>query len=314
MTRGSLTVIVPTCNRPVHLERCLRALAGQSDAIRQVIVANDGAEDVSPIVKPFGESLPVTLLRCGRTGPTAARNAALAVADGDTAAFLDDDSAPHPGWARACLRLFAEFPDVVAQLGRIFWAGALPRVGRKFLPRYRQKIYDSRHRLYTDAEFRRGLQHALGRPLPDGLPGVATHLSGGNAAIRMDFIRQHGDFDRRFRTLSDREMSWRILHSGGLIAYNPEMAVDHDHDPSLWRSLRRCFHAVPYEKLLAATYPRPPCEDLLNACGNAALTPLLDLTLAERLYAAFFRIVRWAAHRRASVPAADPLAGRSRPG
>lgn len=245
------------------------------------------------------------------SGARWARNVGLARVATEYVAFLDDDSVPTPGWAEACAGLFDRYPEATAQLGRIVWHPPSAGGGFRecFWPRIRQKIYDSRHRQFTSDSFRAILMKAVDRSLPSDLPGVATHLSCNNSAIRAEFIRRHGGFDERFRTMSDREMACRILRENGLIAYNPSMLVEHDHDPSMLRALRRCFRAAPYQKLLESEY-----ADLAYkaAAGQRAVPFTVTLTKGERLYLVIHRMIQSIAIRFAARPHTDPLASRGR--
>jgi GT2 family glycosyltransferase len=299
-------VIIPTYCRPVHLNRCLGALARQSRTGLEVIIVNDGPEP--PEIELEGGELQVRVIHTAGIGPTAARNRGLAEVHGDVAyvGFLDDDSVPAVDWAESCARLFGEFPEVTAQLGRIgIWTADPPRAKRRLWPGLRQKIYDSRDRTFKSLEFRAELAADYPQRIPDGLPGIATHLSCNNAAIRNSFLRAHGTFDERFRTMSDREMALRLLAHGQLIAYNPGMFVEHDHDPSLVRALTRCFRAAPYQRLLEREYPRLEFGD---AAHQRAVPLAVPLTPAERTYLFFHGIVRRLAFWIHRHPHRDPLA------
>jgi glycosyltransferase involved in cell wall biosynthesis len=92
----SVSVVVPTRDRPERLRRCLGALAGE----REVIVVDDGSverERVEEIAREAG----ARLVRLEGRGPAAARNAGAEAADGDVVCFTDDDCEPEAGWAEA---------------------------------------------------------------------------------------------------------------------------------------------------------------------------------------------------------------------
>jgi GT2 family glycosyltransferase len=175
-------------------------------------------------------------------------------------------------------------------LGRITWqrADELLPWRRRFVPRLRQKLYDTRHRLYISPDFRRWMAE-IGLPVPvlESL-GVAPHLSGGNASIRMLFIEECGGFDERFFTFHDRELAYRILSHGGVIAYNPGMMIEHDHDPSIVRVLRRSAASVPYAQLLRQMYENEPwwnIEGRSQRWSNEGTLPLDDpLTPTEQAF------------------------------
>ncbi|MEX0973351.1 MAG: glycosyltransferase [Solirubrobacterales bacterium] len=92
----SVSVVVPTRDRPEKLRRCLAALAGA----HEVVVVDDGSRAeaaVAEVVAAAG----ARLLRLEGEGPAAARNAGARAAAGDVVCFSDDDCEPEPGWAQA---------------------------------------------------------------------------------------------------------------------------------------------------------------------------------------------------------------------
>jgi len=99
----TISLIIPTYNRPEQLAFCLQACA-QMDYPRErleLIVVNDGGErPLTHLIESFKESLNIQLIDQVNRGPAAARNAGAAVAVGEVVAFTDDDCAPDTGWLR----------------------------------------------------------------------------------------------------------------------------------------------------------------------------------------------------------------------
>lgn len=99
-----ISVVIPTANRPDALGHALASLRAQHTKDIQAIVVNDGGVDVTEAVAPFRADLALEVLELeGNRGPSAARNAALDVADGDFVTFLDDDDVLLPGHFDAVL-------------------------------------------------------------------------------------------------------------------------------------------------------------------------------------------------------------------
>jgi glycosyltransferase involved in cell wall biosynthesis len=94
-----VSVVVPTCNRPALLARCLEALEHQHLARSdyEIIVVDDSSE---------------------RRGPAAARNRGWRQASAPVVAFADDDTIPSRGWLRAGLAAM-QSPGIVAVSGRV---------------------------------------------------------------------------------------------------------------------------------------------------------------------------------------------------
>jgi glycosyltransferase involved in cell wall biosynthesis len=97
-----VSVIIPTWNRSAELRTCLQALDLQEVASKEVILADDGSTDgTCQMVE--NESPRVRLIRgTERLGPSARRNEAIGLAQGEFLLFLDSDiTFPTPaetGW------------------------------------------------------------------------------------------------------------------------------------------------------------------------------------------------------------------------
>lgn len=89
----SVSVLLPTRNRPAMLARALASLEAQTCRSWEAVVVNDGGEDVAGVLEPFRQrGLEIRLLVHPRAlGPAAARNTALTEARGRWIAYLDDD-------------------------------------------------------------------------------------------------------------------------------------------------------------------------------------------------------------------------------
>ncbi|MHC4417723.1 MAG: glycosyltransferase family 2 protein [Planctomycetota bacterium] len=91
-----LSVLIPTFNRPRYLSKALASVVGQSYGNLQIIVVNDGGEDVGDIVNSFGDSRLVFIDRKENRGKAFSLNEALARAEGKYVAYLDDDDLYYP--------------------------------------------------------------------------------------------------------------------------------------------------------------------------------------------------------------------------
>ena len=76
----SIAVVVPTVDRPDHLRRCLRALAGGTLLPDEVVVVDQGDRERTEevLTDPALASLPVQHVVAPLRGLSAARNAGLA--------------------------------------------------------------------------------------------------------------------------------------------------------------------------------------------------------------------------------------------
>lgn len=94
-----ISVVVPTCDRPDRLERCLEALERQtaSDSI-EVIVVDDGSVNRVGVEESVRDRPRVRLVRQAGAGPAAARNTGVRAARGAYICFTDDDCEPRAEW------------------------------------------------------------------------------------------------------------------------------------------------------------------------------------------------------------------------
>jgi GT2 family glycosyltransferase len=107
-SKTSFTVVVPTCNRPQALARCLRGIGAEAD----VIVSDDspGNETRDVVARDFPG---MRWTQGPRRGPAANRNHGAAFATGEWVVFLDDDVEPQPGWFAALVSAADDTLDVV---------------------------------------------------------------------------------------------------------------------------------------------------------------------------------------------------------
>jgi GT2 family glycosyltransferase len=89
-----ITVIVPTCERPHWIGRCLENLNGADE-----IIVSDDSDTESTRLLVCKEFPTVRWIKGPRRGPAANRNFAAAFASGDQLAFIDDDCIPGKHWA-----------------------------------------------------------------------------------------------------------------------------------------------------------------------------------------------------------------------
>jgi glycosyltransferase involved in cell wall biosynthesis len=98
---AAVSVIVPARDAAATLGATLGGLERQRFTERfEVIVVDDGSSDATAAIAERS-AVVSQVVRDGRGGPAAARNAGAAVAGGDLLAFIDADCSPTPGWLAA---------------------------------------------------------------------------------------------------------------------------------------------------------------------------------------------------------------------
>jgi GT2 family glycosyltransferase len=215
-----LSVIVPSFRRPQSLERCLRALAAQSRAPDEIVVAVRADDsDTARAATAFAQTctVPVRVAATRAAGVVAAMNTALAScrADCTIVALTDDDTEPHRDWLE---RLAACFDDPA-----VGGAG-----GRDWQPHER----GDRAIVGKVQWFGRSIgNHHLGA----GPARDVDVLKGANCAYRAPLLRAIG-FDSRLAG-SGAQLFWElalclpIRRAGWRLVYDPAIAVDHHVEP-----------------------------------------------------------------------------------
>jgi GT2 family glycosyltransferase len=218
--RPTISIVVPTRNRPAQLKRCLDALVriDTSNPFEVVVVDDGGTPEVS--TQDVIALKDVEILRQDRAGPAAARNAGATAASGDYIAFVDDDCEVAHGWLAALEDALAANPRA-AVAGRV--VNALPHdayaMATQELIDYARDWYESNDR-------------------------VRRYATSNNLAMRRNDFLEVGGFDARFALAAgeDRDFSRRWLASGRPIVDAPDALVTHAHRLSFSGFLRQHFN------------------------------------------------------------------------
>ena len=93
-----VSVIIPVYNAEKYLERCLRAILGQTHKDLEIILINDGSTDRSgDIIRSFDDDR-IVVIEKKNGGVSAARNDGLRRVSGTSVVFVDADDYPEPDY------------------------------------------------------------------------------------------------------------------------------------------------------------------------------------------------------------------------
>lgn len=256
-----ISVVVPTCRRPLLLRRCLRALFAQTLAPSavEIIVVDDGrSADTRAVVDDLRASLGpggVPRLACieplGTRGPAAARNRGWQSAQGEVIAFTDDDTVPAATWLASGLRELDAAPQAAALAGAV----VVP--------------LDSAP---TDhARNTHQLEHA--------------DFVTANCFVRRAALEAVGGFDERFTRAwrEDSDLAFTLREQGLAVISSPRPLVVHPVRPVPWGHAVRAHANLQFDALLYKKHPqlyrrevrrRPPWAYYLAVLGFVLVLPL----------------------------------------
>ncbi len=200
-----ISVVIPTCNRPQPLARCVDALVAQRYLPGQfeVIVVDDGGERAVELQDHHG-SVNLRVVRQRNAGPAQARNTGAALATGRYLVFLDDDCVPDCEWLVNFSQAFAERP------ARTLFGGLVASGDP-------HNVYIEVSELFIGVILRRY------HPARGGI----YFFRSTNMGLARDEFLQLGGFDESFRTAEDRDFCDRWQQRGGGLVYLPGARVVH---------------------------------------------------------------------------------------
>ena len=229
MTLPTVSVAVPTLDRPDDLRRCLESIVAGGSAPLEVLVIDQSADDASrAVVEAIGDPL----LRHVRHAPpsaSGARNRAAELARGDYVAVRVDDAEVAPDWLDCVHVALDRFNNPDALFGSV-----LPPPGD-----------DAPDQVFTLVVDRaREWRH----PVHPSRLGWACHM-----VVRRDAFQATGGFDELLGPGSalycaeDIDFNYRLLKRGGTAVTSPDVEMVHHYRkwrdrselPRTWRRYSR---------------------------------------------------------------------------
>jgi glycosyltransferase involved in cell wall biosynthesis len=221
----AVSVIVPTCQRPRSLERCLAALAAQDVGLEQfeVVLVDDSPSSDAVIPADRVRQLRLQRVDTRGRGAAAARNAGATAARAPLLLFLDDDVVARPDLVRRHRERHA------AEAGERAEAAESPAgaedvvVVGAYLPRpTTQTLAASAAALWWEDLF-----HAMDRSVAPTYVNALT----GNMSISHAAFERSGGFDPRFGRFRREDWEWgvRAAEAGLRLCFEPLASGDHEY-------------------------------------------------------------------------------------
>lgn len=212
----SVSVVLPTYNRLASLQKVLTGLAAQSYPLAkmEVIIISDGSTDgTNTFLQSYVAPLRVRPLVQANSGPAAARNLGLQVAQSDLILFLDDDVVPAPELVAEHVNTHQQQQGDVVVLGPMLTPPNTP------LQPWVQWEQAMLYKQYADI--------AAGRWTP-----TARQFYTGNASLARQHLLAIGGFDTAFRRAEDVELAYRLAERGLSFVFNENAIGYHYADRS----------------------------------------------------------------------------------
>jgi GT2 family glycosyltransferase len=228
----TLTVAVCTRGRPGKVRATLDALDRGAPGLPLLVIDQGEAPSPALAERAAGDSR-LTVVHDGGRGLSRARNLALATAETDWIAFVDDDCLVAEDFGAALLAELAAHPDADWVAGDV--RGGADAIALDHRPKYGRKSRDVEDDLppVTIFPVDRPLIRRGGRTLP-GAIGFGVLF-----CVRSATARRLGGWDERLGpgvpdlpAADDMDFNHRLLRAGGVAVLSPAVRAVHDQ----WRS------------------------------------------------------------------------------
>ena len=239
-----LTVIIPTRDRlPTLLETVARLARQQDPPDFETIVVDDGSTDgTRSAVDRYAAamSFPLRVVESTGSGPAAARNRAISVAQGSVCLFLNDDTWPRPDLLARHRDFHRRKPEHrAALLGHIALAPVpAPTPFMRWLA---------------------GVHFGFDRIQDHDDAGGRSFFTA-NVSAKTAFLRTVGGFDESFSAAAheDIDLGMRLDAVGMRLAYDPEAVVEHSHPRDLAMAVEHCRMVGVMLAPFVERYPQHP--------------------------------------------------------
>jgi len=106
-----ISIIMPTKDRPNLIINAIRSVINQSYSNWELIIINDGGEDISKLVSSFNDSKINYVNLDKNFGKSHANNVGIERSKGGVIAYLDDDDVWYPNHLEVCIRELMRFEN-----------------------------------------------------------------------------------------------------------------------------------------------------------------------------------------------------------
>jgi rhamnosyltransferase len=219
-----ISVIIPTLNAGVYIEKLLSILQAQDITYSEVIIIDSSSRDNTvDIAQGFGAKTVVIPRYTFNHGKT--RNIAAVKAKGDILVFMTQDALPLEYTLLRNLTTPLQIPDIASTFGR-----QVPKSNASPLEVFARQFN------YPETGSIKGIDDIKKY-------GIKTFFfSNVCSAIKKELFLKVGMFPEDVRANEDMLMAAKLILNGYKVAYIPEAKVIHSHNFSLLQQFRRYYN------------------------------------------------------------------------
>jgi len=210
----TVSVIIPTHNRPESLGRTVQALLAQTRIPDQIVIINDGDDEIpaglAETISCAGAHFNYCRLRTDRPSASASRNRGMELASEQILVMIDDDVIPPEDCLARLVEMYDQAPG-----------GAVAGIGARPVPpeaenRFGRKMWELLACLLGEIRWAPRLCAARYSPLPPALRAKLTPgkpMSGCLMSVRRELDREYRFDDEFFCGYvlgEDRDLGFRI--------------------------------------------------------------------------------------------------------
>ena len=208
-TRPTVSVTVPTRNRPGHIAPCVRSILALGGFLDLTVVDQSDDDSTERALQDIRDPR-LRYVRTPTRGVTRGRNIGIEESRGDIVAYTDDDCRVHADWVARIVDVFASDPKIAVVCGRVEVPEEIRHTGYA-------EGFEPRERVW------RGRYPPLGRDW-----GITANFS-----IRRSALATIGMFDpvlgagAPLRSGGEPDFLFRAIRAGYTVINANEVVVDH---------------------------------------------------------------------------------------
>ena len=241
-----VSIIIPTYNRSALIGRAIRSALAAVSPGDEILVIDDGStDDTAEALRAFGDA--IRYVRIQNSGPGAARNEGIRIAQCPLVAFLDSDDEWLPGKLELQRQVMRRFPQVVLSFSNVMSKRPNGRIGHDQLSLWRSDIrVGSDHApAHLSGFLGPGIPYSSFARLPEGRPDFNVHVGdmyfpqmevlyvyGGTVLVRKELAGALLRFPEDVRLMEDWECYARVAKAGPSAYLDCELAIQHVHSGS----------------------------------------------------------------------------------